>query len=82
MYEDERIIQQGSLDNEFYVIRSGEVKFSIDMDGTDTAIGALEAGRFFGEGTVFFLISRQKRIPLMLAIYSGIPPPTPPACGR
>jgi len=51
-YENERIIQQGSLDNEFYVIRSGEVKFSIDMDGTDTEIGALEAGRFFGEGAL------------------------------
>jgi cGMP-dependent protein kinase len=64
---NETIIKQGDDGQEFFVIRSGEAKVTIDADGQSTVVATLRAGDYFGENA---LLRDEKRTATITAVTS------------
>jgi CRP-like cAMP-binding protein len=62
---NETIIKQGDDGQEFFVIRSGEAKVTVDADGTSTVVATLKAGDYFGENA---LLRDEKRTATITAV--------------
>jgi CRP/FNR family cyclic AMP-dependent transcriptional regulator len=48
-----RIVKQGDLGDEMYVVKSGKVRIFRDSAGDETTLGVLEPGGYFGEMALF-----------------------------
>ena len=60
--DGEKIIVQGSVGNDFYVVISGHVNVFVEKDGNEMKMGSVVAGNSFGELALMYNTPRQATI--------------------
>lgn len=58
--KEEKIIEQNTLDNDFYILLKGAA--DVILEGTDQALAQVDAGDFFGEMSFVLNVARSSNV--------------------